>query len=248
MKTLQRMPLWGKVLIVFILLIIISSICVSHNIGKLKQDKINLQNTIDKQINQIGVLKDANNNFDSQILENQTEIKALKEQIFQLKDSVALLQQEKAEYEAIIEEYKMINSFNAPISNFGCFKSYTDYRSLAPNPEYPTWQLQMEAYTDENGLRKIGEYYLCAIGTGWGLRVKDKATVYLSTGEQFNIIMCDTKADKDTDSDTHTYTVRDRSVVEFYVNKDILNDPVKYGDVSKIIPSFAGKVINIVKI
>jgi hypothetical protein len=247
MKTLQRMPLWGKVLIVFILVIIISSICVSHNIGKLKQDKINLQNTIDKQINQIGVLKDANN-FDSQILENQTEIEALKEQIFQLKDSVALLQQENAKYEAIIEEYKMINSFNAPISNFGCFKSYTDYRSLAPNPEYPTWQLQMEAYTDENGLRKIGEYYLCAIGTGWGLRVKDKATVYLSTGEQFNIIMCDTKADKDTDSDTHTYTVRDRSVVEFYVNKDILGDSVGYGDISKIIPIFAGKVTNIIKI
>lgn len=248
MKTLQRMPLWGKMLIVFILVTIISSICVSHNIGKLKQDKINLQNTIDKQINQIGVLKDANNNLDSQILESQTEIEALKEQIFQLKDSVALLQQENTEYEAIIEEYKMINSFVAPINDFGYFKSYTDYRELAPNPEYPTWQLQMEAYTDENGLRKIGEYYLCAIGTGWGLRVKDKATVYLSTGEQFNIIMCDTKADKDTDSDTHTYTVRDRSVVEFYVNKDILGDSVGYGDISKIIPSFAGKVTNIIKI
>lgn len=248
MKTLQRMPLWGKILIVFILMTIISSICVSHNIGKLKQDKINLQNTIDKQINQIGVLKDANNNLDSQITESQTEIETLKEQIFQLKDSIAHLQQQKLEYEAIIEEYKMINSFNAPISNFGCFKSYTDYRSLAPNPEYPTWQLQMEAYTDENGLRKIGEYYLCAIGTGWGLSVKDKATVYLSTGEQFNIIMCDTKADKDTDSDTHTYTVRDKSVVEFYVNKDILGDSVGYGDISKIIPSFAGKVTNIIKI
>lgn len=248
MKTLQRMPLWGKILIVFILMTIISSICVSHNIGKLKQDKINLQNTIDKQINQIGVLKNANNSLETQITESQTEIETLKEQIFQLKDSIAHLQQQKLEYEAIIEEYKMINSFDAPISNFGCFKSYTDYRKLAPNPEYPTWQLQMEAYTDENGLRKIGEYYLCAIGTGWGLKVKDKATVYLSTGEQFNIIMCDTKADKDTDSDTHTYTVRDKSVVEFYVNKDILNDPVKYGDISKIIPSFAGKVTNIVKI
>jgi cell division protein FtsL len=75
MKTLQRMPLWGKILIVFILMTIISSICVSHNIGKLKQDKINLQNTIDKQINQIGVLKDANNNLDSQITESQKEFK-----------------------------------------------------------------------------------------------------------------------------------------------------------------------------
>ena len=51
-------------------------------------------------------------------------------------------------------------------SNFGAFKSYTDYRCLSRSSAQ--WKLQEQAYTDENGLRKIGDAYLVALGSYYG--------------------------------------------------------------------------------
>lgn len=259
MKMLLRLPLWGRGLILFVLFLMILSIHINYNISNLKESKNNLQNTVNKQLNEITTIKTQNNQLKTKNNQLKTQIVHDKIQIAKLKESIKNVEDEKAQLELQIAEYQKqvseleknkneISSFEALISDFGSFKSYTDYRKLKQDTSNPEWKLQTKAYTDTNGLRKIDNYYLCAIGTGWGIKVGEKATVHLSTGTTFNIIMCDTKDDRHTDSQTHTYTKSNHCVVEFYVDKDTLEDSVGYGDISKIIPSFAGKVTNIIKI
>jgi hypothetical protein len=131
-------------------------------------------------------------------------------------------------------------------SGFGIFKSWTNYKVLNRNSKQ--WQIQKQAYTDENGLRKIDEYYLCAIGTGWGIKLGEKAIIHLSNGNSFNIIMCDIKDDRHTDSATHTYTKRNGCVVEFYVEESKLLRSAKiHGTISKI-DFFNASVVNIEKL
>ena len=131
-------------------------------------------------------------------------------------------------------------------NGFGSFKSWTNYKVL--NKNSTQWYIQKKAYTDSNGLRKIDDFYLCAIGTGWGIKLGEKAVVHLSTGISFNIIMCDIKADRHTDSITHTYTVKNGCVVEFYVEESKLHKSVRiHGTVSKL-DMFSGDVVSIDKI
>lgn len=125
------------------------------------------------------------------------------------------------------------------------FKSYTYYTSLSQHS--PQGQLQKQAYTDENGLRKVDEYYCAALGTYYNGNIGDKFLVTLSTGVQFKMILCDVKSDAHTDS-THRYTRSNGCVIEFYVDRNKLNPKVKTSGNISSIPGFEGDITNIEKI
>lgn len=130
----------------------------------------------------------------------------------------------------------------------GSFKSYTDYRML--NKESPQWleiQCHEYAYTDENGLRKITEYYCVAMGSYYTNTLGDLFEIQTENGS-FKVVVCDFKADIHTDSN-HRYTVHSSCAVEFYVDTDILNPKVKQmGDISYVEDQFSGEIISIIKI
>ena len=129
-------------------------------------------------------------------------------------------------------------------SNFGAFKSYTDYRCLSRSSAQ--WKLQEQAYTDENGLRKIGDAYLVALGSYYGTKLGVRYTVTLSTGNQFDIILCDCKDDRHTDK-THQYTTASGCVLEFYVETEKMPKKVcQLGNISAI-EDFKGNVVSIEK-
>ena len=135
---------------------------------------------------------------------------------------------------------------NNKVSNtkFGTFKSYTNYKLLARNSAQ--WKLQTQAYTDENGLRKIGDAYLVAMGSYYGRTLGTEYTVVLSNGNTFQIILCDFKKDIHTDSKNQA-TISDGSVLEFYIDNDTLPKRVKQlGDISAI-PFFNGGIVSITK-
>lgn len=129
-------------------------------------------------------------------------------------------------------------------SNFGAFKSYTDYRCLSRSGAQ--WKLQEQAYTDENGLRKIGDAYLVALGSYYGTRLGEKYIVTLSTGTQFNIILCDVKDNKHT-NDTHQYTTTNGCVIEFYVETETMPRKVKQLGTISALEQFDGTVVSIEK-
>lgn len=134
-------------------------------------------------------------------------------------------------------------SYNVPQGH--SFKSFTYYTSLSEHS--PQGELQTLAYTDENGLRKVDEYYCAALGTFYEGDIGDRYLITLSTGITFKMILCDVKSDAHTNL-THQYTRSNGCMIEFYVDYDKLNLDAKLsGDISSI-EGFEGDILNIEKI
>ena len=137
----------------------------------------------------------------------------------------------------------------APVSNsggsFGRFKSYTDYRMLSRSSAQ--WKLQEQAYTDENGLRKIGDAYLVAMGSYYGTALGTKYQVTLSNGNSFTVMLCDCKADRHTDGNNQVCTTNG-SVIEFYVDTDVMPSIVRKMGTVGALDKFSGGIVSIEKI
>lgn len=129
------------------------------------------------------------------------------------------------------------------------FKSYTCYTLLSK--QSTQWRLQQLAYTDENGLRKIGDYYLAAMGSYYSTTIGDLFKITTDTGATFTIILCDVKANAHTDRN-NMYTRVNNCMVEFYIDLSgyfVLHDRNLFpnGDPGTlgVLKQFSGKVIKV---
>ena len=149
-------------------------------------------------------------------------------------------------YEEISYDDDLVNiikTYSVPKGH--SFKSYTNYKLLSSNS--PQGRLQTQAHTDSSGIRMVGEYYCAALGTYYEGNIGDKYLVTLEGGNQFKMILCDTKSDAHTDAN-HQYTKSNGCVIEFYVDYSVLSDYVRsMGDIS-YINGFKGDIIQIQKI
>lgn len=131
--------------------------------------------------------------------------------------------------------------------NGGRFKSYTNYRLLSKSsPQWNKIQCHKDAYTDENGLRKVGNYYCVAMGSYYSSTLGDTFEI-TTEGGTFQVVLCDFKANQHTDS-TNRYTAHNGCVIEFYVDMDSLNSTARQmGDISYADDKFSGRIINVTK-
>lgn len=114
------------------------------------------------------------------------------------------------------------------------FKSFMDYRAITDTSS-KQWKMQEQAFTDENGLRKIGKYYCVAVGSGIA-KLGSKLRVTLNGDKIFYAIVSDQKADIHTD-DTNKYnpTNNGGNIIEFIVETECLpNVVLQMGDVSYV--------------
>lgn len=124
-------------------------------------------------------------------------------------------------------------------------KTWMDYRAITDTSS-PQWQLQQDAYTDENGLRKVGDYYCIAFGTGISNGIGSKFKVTFDNGNEILVIVADHKADRHTDK-TNTYMKINNkaNIMEFIVDSNKLDNTAKVmGDVN-YISGFEGQIIYI---
>ena len=140
-----------------------------------------------------------------------------------------------------------VNSYSVPY-NGGSFKSYTNYQLLSKSsPQWNKIQCNSNAYTDENGLRKVGEYYCVAMGSYYTRTLGDLFEIQ-TEGGSFKVIICDFKADVHTDSNNQC-TLGNGWVIEFYVDMSRLNSTARQmGDISYVDSNFRGSIISINKI
>lgn len=133
-------------------------------------------------------------------------------------------------------------------SNVGKFKSYTNYQILSKDSkQWTKIQCNENAYTDENGLRKVDEYYCVAMGSYYAKNLGDLFEIQ-TEGGLFKVIICDFKADEHTDANNQ-YTLANGCMVEFYVDINILNDTAEQmGDISYIDQNFSGEIVSINKV
>lgn len=103
------------------------------------------------------------------------------------------------------------------------FKTFMDYRTITDSTS-KQWALQQDAHTDENGLRKIGEYYCIAVGSGIVDKIGTKLKIKLVSGSEFYAIVADQKADIHTDkTNKYRHVSNGRgNVIEFIVNENCL--------------------------
>lgn len=120
------------------------------------------------------------------------------------------------------------------------FKSYTNYHCLSRSSAQ--WKLQEKAHTDNNGLRKIGNDYLVAMGSYYAKSLGDRFRITTSTGNVFTVMICDFKADSDTNS-THQYT-SNGCMIEFYVDNNLNSKAKQMGDIS-YIKGFSGNITKV---
>lgn len=134
------------------------------------------------------------------------------------------------------------------------FKSYMSYRCIT-NTSSEQYKLQSEAWTDDNGLRRLGDDYMVALGSYYSSNIGDRFIITLDTDAQFTAVMADMKADKHTDNTNRYSAVYDSdgnfisaNVIEFIVDTNELPQKVKlWGDVSAI-DDFSGNIVSIEKI
>lgn len=153
-------------------------------------------------------------------------------------------------YQVCTIEERNFGGSNAPEyaipSGDTSFKSYMDYRMIT-NHDSEQWALQEGCYTDCDGLRKYGDYYVIALGSYYADHIGQRFIITLDTGEEFQAVVGDFKADVHTDG-TNRYTSMangGKNVVEFVVDTHSLDGIAKkMGDISYIC-GFKGNIRSI---
>ena len=120
------------------------------------------------------------------------------------------------------------------------FKSYEDYTYITDTSS-KQWELQQNAYTDKNGLRRYGALadYMIAVGTPYA-NVGDRVLVTLDTDNSFYAVVGDSKGDR-----WYHDCSKGACVVEFIVDTPYMDElPKKMGDCS-YIDGLEGEVVSI---
>lgn len=133
-----------------------------------------------------------------------------------------------------------------PINNKSDFKSYMPYTAIT-NKSSKQYELQQQAYTDENGIRCIDGRPLIAVGTGWGLYIGDIVLVICNNGNSFEAIIGDWKANIHTKSDNKT-TIDNNCRCEFIVDMSVLIPSVRRSGNVSVLEPYNGYVTNVQKI
>ena len=131
------------------------------------------------------------------------------------------------------------------------FKTYMDYRCITDKTS-AQYMLQMEAYTDDMGLRKYEDHYIVAMGTYYSDNVGDTFKITLDNDYSFNVIIGDIKADCHTDSKNMYSPVYDENgnfvsanVIEFIVDTKKLDRSVKKLGTIEAYDDFKGNIVKI---
>lgn len=136
------------------------------------------------------------------------------------------------------EKYK-----NMYIPKHSSFKSYMPFTAITSKSS-PQYKLQQKAYSDKNGLRKCGKYYLVAMGQYYG-KIGDKFKVTLSSGQVFYAMIGDSKQFRHTGEGSGMVGADNKDMFEFIVDYSCLNSKIrKMGNVDIILK---GKVVKLQK-
>lgn len=211
-----------KYVVITLLLLTIVGLIIGSNrrCNELKELNDALTLTVNNQTTTIDQLTEENND--------------LKEYVSQLEEKIAMQEQKK----------NTTSTKTTSVSNRD-FKSYMSYKAITDRSS-KQWQLQQQAYTDDNGIRCIDERPMVAVGTGWGIVVGDVALVTCDNGNSFEVIIGDIKADAHTLSDNKTGAANGCRC-EFIVDSSVLNNTVKAMGNVAVLEAYNGYVTNITK-
>jgi hypothetical protein len=191
----------------------------SKELSEVNQDNLSL-----RHIN--SELEDSNEDFENQIL-RQHQVESLE------------LSDEIIEVDYVVEE-----TTPTYLSKDSGFRSWMPYTAITQTSSLQ-YKVVRLATPDSNGLLKIDDKVVVALGTGWSLNVGDTAKVVTEFGE-FDIVVGDIKADCHTDS-ANKVTLHNGCVVEFIVDQSTLDSQIKVSGNVASLDQYRGRVLSIEK-
>lgn len=132
-------------------------------------------------------------------------------------------------------------SYSVPKAETGA-KRWMDYRHITAKHSMQ-YKLQQDAWTDEYGFRRYGDYYMIAMGTYYADQCGKLFEITLENGFTFLGLISDIKQDQHTDSmHQHRYG----NVVEFIIDKYKIPEMAKkMGDMSYAFDEMNAKIASI---
>ena len=130
----------------------------------------------------------------------------------------------------------------------GKTKTYAFYTAVTArsSPQYKLLHSD-DCYTDEEtGIRMVDGCYCVALGSYYGTKIGTKYRITFSTGTKIDVILCDQKADRHTDSN-HQYAVNNSDIVEFYVERAKMPRAIRNRGNYGILEKFSGSIVAIEK-
>lgn len=125
-------------------------------------------------------------------------------------------------------------------STYAGMKTYEDYRCITDDTSYQ-YELQLMAYTDKDGFRKIDNRYLVAIGTHFEAECGTLFDIILENDEKIPAIVGDIKADIHTDV-WNVYSIG-KCATEFIIDSDVMSkELLSIGDISFYCEEWKAKV------
>lgn len=138
-------------------------------------------------------------------------------------------------------------SMSVPAVNTS-FKTYMDYRCIT-NHRSKQWELQQNAYTNQDGFRMIGGDYLVALGTFYTSGCGERFLVTLSSGKTITVMTGDVKSNAHTNG-TRQYCPRSDgsgNMLEFIIDQNKMSPKaLRAGNLSCM--GLEGTVVKIEKI
>lgn len=234
-RCLNRGIIKNILIIILIVFEVAIFVVFNNKCNRLKNANVELESTIQNQIDVIKDLNVQNDDLNNRVLQLEEENGLLTEEKNKLIEDKATLQWELS---SLKTEPQII-----PQTNYKDFKSYMSYKAITNNSS-KQYALQQQATTNENGFRCIDGKPLVAVGTGWGLSVGDSAVVHCDNGNSFEVVIGDIKADIHTLSDNKT-TASNNCRCEFIVDMSSLNPTVKRRGNVSVLQEYSGYVVNI---
>lgn len=142
--------------------------------------------------------------------------------------------------ETVVKE-QVYESLEIPQGDCSSFL-YMDYRAITDTSS-KQWELQQYAWTDSQGLRKIGDDYCVALGTFYG-QVGDRFRITTDRGNVYTVQMADAKG-YDSNGWYHVAGNGKINLVEFIVATEYLpNEVTLHGDCG-VLENIGGNVVKI---
>lgn len=128
----------------------------------------------------------------------------------------------------------------------GATKTYAYYTAVTArsSPQYKLLRSDKCTTDKKTGIRMYDGCYCVALGSYYGTKIGTKYRITFSNGNSINVILCDQKANRHTDSN-HQYAVNNKDIVEFYVQRNMIPKGIR-GDYGRL-SQFSGKVVKIEK-
>ncbi|MGN0641743.1 MAG: hypothetical protein ACI4JJ_01235 [Huintestinicola sp.] len=127
------------------------------------------------------------------------------------------------------------------------FKTYMDYRKITDTSSVQ-YDMQQEAYTDPQGIRRIDGDVCVALGTAYADSCGKRFEITLDSGNTFTAITADIKADSDTDPSNRYVELWEGSgdMVEFIVDTERLDSFVRLMGSIGEYEAYSGNITSIV--